>query len=308
MTFQQLEYVIAVAEECSFSKAAKRLFIAQPSLSQYIKNIEESVGVQLFDRSTSPIQLTYAGKTYVEYARKILDMKEQLDAKMEDISKLKEGYLKIGLSTFRTFYFMPKALKVFQDKYPGIRIELVEGPRAYLEDECLKGNIDIFITTLPGNETYFAYEVLMEEKILLAVPKDYKINKDLKTEGLIYEDGFPKVNLCKFKNEPFVLLRPEQNLHRLAIRLCKRAGFKPNISIENGGMDSALTMVLGGVGITFVSDNISRDDSLMKSLVYYKLDDGEAKREIAVVYKKNRNLSQVGVELIDIIKSVIKNK
>lgn len=305
MTFQQLEYVITVAENRSFSKAAKALFIAQPSLSQYIKNIEENLGTKLFDRSVNPVRLTYAGEIYVENAKKILELKLDMDRKIADITNLKEGTLRVGATAFRTMGFVSEVLGKFQKKFPGIKIEVMEGPRVYLESECVKGNIDLFIATLPVTEKNFDYDILMEEKIMLAVPEHYSVNKYIGEMNLNMKSALKKVSLELFKNEPFVLLRPEQNLHRLAVKLCKKAGFSPKITLENGAMESALQMVSGGMGITFASDAVMNKRESGRNIVWYSIDDDEARRYIAVVYKKNKEISGAAREFLSIMKATI---
>ena len=101
MTSQQIEYVLAVAEQRSFSKAAQKLYVTQPSLSQYVMNIEKQLGVQLFDRSTSPIRLTQAGEAFVRSAEQIKVIEDNLMNELSDIAEIKSGSLKIGASTFR---------------------------------------------------------------------------------------------------------------------------------------------------------------------------------------------------------------
>ena len=101
MTSQQIEYVLAVAEQRSFSKAAQKLYVTQPALSQYVMNIEKQLGVQLFDRSTSPIRLTQAGEAFVRSAEQIKVIEDNLMNELSDIAEIKSGSLKIGASTFR---------------------------------------------------------------------------------------------------------------------------------------------------------------------------------------------------------------
>ena len=307
MTFQQLEYVLVVAEERSFSKAAKKLYIAQPSLSQYIISIEKNIGVQLFDRSVSPIKLTYAGELFVKSAKEILKLKKQLDDSMADMADLKSGRLVVGVSHLRNSSLMPQVLPKFKERFPGVNLELKEGSIAELEVETIKGNIDIFIGSLPIGDS-FSYEVVDEEKLLLAVPPNHPMNKknmkkSKKVSKSLIEETI--IDLKEVQEEPFVLLRPEQNLHKMAVKLCKKAGFTPKIQIENKTIDSTIAMVIAGLGISIIPDSIIKYGNLAHNPVYYTIKDDEAKRKLVVAFKKNKELSKSAMEFIEALKDVL---
>lgn len=308
MTFQQLEYVLVVAEERSFSKAAKKLYIAQPSLSQYIISIEKNIGVQLFDRSVNPIKLTYAGELFVKSAKEILKLKKQLDNSMADMADLKSGRLIVGVSHLRNSSLMPQVLPKFKERFPGVNLELKEGSIAELEVETINGNIDIFIGSLPIGDS-FSYEVVDEERLLLAVPPNHSMNKKYMKKSkpsskCLIEDTV--IDLKSVEEEPFVLLRPEQNLHKMAVKLCKKAGFNPKIQIENKTIDSTIAMVIAGLGVSIIPDSIIRYGNLAHNPVYYSIKDDEAKRKLVVAFKKNKELSKSAMEFIEVLKEVLK--
>lgn len=308
MTFQQLEYVLVVAEERSFSKAAKKLYIAQPSLSQYIISIEKNIGVQLFDRSVNPIKLTYAGELFVKSAKEILKLKKQLDDSMADMADLKSGRLIVGVSHLRNSSLMPQVLPKFKARFPGVNLELKEGSIAELEVETINGNIDIFIGSLPIGDS-FSYEVVDEERLLLAVPPNHSMNKKYMKKSkpsskCLIEDIV--IDLKSVEEEPFVLLRPEQNLHKMAVKLCKKAGFNPKIQIENKTIDSTIAMVIAGLGVSIIPDSIIRYGNLAHNPVYYSIKDDEAKRKLVVAFKKNKELSKSAMEFIEVLKEVLK--
>ena len=116
-TSQQIEYVLTLAEEKSFSKAAQKLYVTQPSLSQFIKNLEKELRVPIFDRSTSPIRLTPAGEAFVNAARKIKAIEDELNQQIADLTNLNTGDLRIGTSPFRASCLLPKSIAKFQELY-----------------------------------------------------------------------------------------------------------------------------------------------------------------------------------------------
>ena len=310
MNLRQLQYVLTVAEERSFSKAAKKLFIAQPSLSQYIQNLEQQLGVELFDRSSSPIQITYAGELYVQTARKILDLNRQLNQKISDVANLKQGRLIIGLSPYRCAYMIPNVFPKFYKKFPGINIVLVEKTaKSVLEDLASKGEIDIALASLPVKESEFNYVPIISEDILLAVPPQHSFNKIYYKEGdrekAHLAKTFPKVDLKHFKDSPFVLLQPDQDLHQIAVNLCRQAGFTPWSILENRSIEAAHAMVVAGIGLSFMPSTVIRYGNYAEHPYYYALENMFPKRETVVFYRRESYLSAPALAFISLLKEAM---
>lgn len=299
MDFRQLHYVLKVIEEKSFSKAAKKLYISQPSLSQYILNIEQQLGVRLFDRTTNPLSLTYAGQLYEETAKNILYLKGQLLSQMDDIANLKRGHITIGISPFRSTYFLPNVLPVFQKKYPGIEINLAEGTMAELRDLAISGYTDFSIMTLPVQEELFLYDPIMSEEILVALPP-----RLLHQALLNKSQTKPKLNLATLRDEPFIMLKHGQRMNQIALDLCKRAGFKPKIILETKSIEAAHALVAAGMGITFIPDTLVKFGNQPKCPMYFSIEDPTPTRTIVVAYKKGKYLSKAAQEFISITKDM----
>ena len=134
MKLRQFKYMIMVAEEKSFSRAAEKLFIAQPYLSQYIQKIEKEIGVKLFDRSCTPLKLTYAGEQFAKKARQILQLDSNLLQQMKDFTEERRGQITLGISPVRGAYILPIVLPAFRDRFPQVEISLYEGTSANLEN------------------------------------------------------------------------------------------------------------------------------------------------------------------------------
>ncbi|MEK6263875.1 MAG: LysR family transcriptional regulator [Clostridium sp.] len=300
MDFRQLQYMLKVAEEKSFSKAAQKLYIAQPSLSQYIQKLENHLGVQLFDRSTSPLRLTYAGELYAETAKNILNLNEQLTIQMEDISNFKKGRLTIGLSALRSTYLMPKILPLFHEKFPGIDVVLVEGNSVKLEYLAIKGITDITIMTLPINNNIFCNEPILKEKIILALPPNHPMCKRVITKHYA-QHTYPEISLNELCDEPFILLKQHQKLHQIAVSLCKQAGFSPKIILESESIEATHALVSSGMGIAFIPDSIAIFPQTSTDPVYFLIKDLETTRSLVVCYIKRKYLSRASKEFISLI-------
>jgi DNA-binding transcriptional LysR family regulator len=159
MNLKQFRYVLTLADEGSFSRAAEALNIRQPSLSQYIKKVEREVGMELFDRSGGDVRLTDAGRAYIDIGRKMLDLEHQLEGRFSDLSSFKSGTISIGISAHRSVALMPPIVAAFKSLYPGITLRIVERYRADLMDAAEHGEFDLVITTLPVNTDLFTTPV-----------------------------------------------------------------------------------------------------------------------------------------------------
>ena len=320
MNFRQFKYVITIAECKSFSKAASKLFISQPSLSQYVQTLEKQLGVKLFDRTTTPMNLTPAGKLYVETARQILKLGEQLTSQLSDMATLMEGKITIGASPYRCKYIIPKILQLFQKKYPKVSVMLIEKGRAEVQELLMKGSIDICLTNAPLQEGAFEYHSLITEEVLLALPQGYEIKelyqekedriKSINTTFTINEQRpptllqAPSISLQKLKNAPFVLLESDQSLHKTALDICALVGFKPKVVLTNRSFEAALAMVNAGIGITFIPDTLAKYGLYKDNYTYCSIAGLYPTRKVLIAYRKGRYLPKAAFEFINMAKDI----
>lgn len=309
MTSQQLKYVLMLAETKSFSIAAKRLYITQPALSLYIMNLEEQLGVTLFDRSSSPIKLTSVGEEYVKTAQKILDLEAELNNKIYDILELKQGTLSVGITPVRGSFIVTDALLEYKSKYPGIKINMVEYEMSSLQDLVLDGSIDFFIGNSPMENKQLLSKTIGVEHLFLAVPKNNPLNSKLKAFEVplaeIKTGNYterPPVDFHLFLNEPFISLQPNQRIHNLLFDLCNKAGFEPNVVLQINKLETAYSLVPKGLGSTIVSDTLIRHTQLPEHPIYYSLPNKSSVRNIIVVYRQNRYISKMSEMFIEILK------
>ncbi len=314
MTSQQIEYVLTLAEERSFSKAAQKLYVTQPSLSQFIKNLENELCTQLFDRSTSPIRITPSGEVYIEAVRRMKAIEEELSQQLADLSNLKTGDLRIGTSPFRASCLLPKSIAEFLKMYPGVNIHILESKMPDLEKAVLEGNIDLYLGTGPFDESLFHAEALAEEQLYLAVPPDLEINHELKDYQISDYDikldnvklhKTPAVDITWFQDQKFILQQQGQKLYSMAMEICQSFRFTPDIVLYSERLETAFSWALAGIGITFLPDFLIRFGNNKKHPVYYKLNHPVATQHLCIAYRKNRYLSRVSIEYIAVLKRLI---
>jgi len=169
MNFLNLRYFIVTAEEMNFTKAAKRLFISQQSLSNHIAKLEDHFGVRLFDRNT-PLTLTDAGESLLRSARKILNVKQEAELQLQDIRDFRSAVLTIGVPNTRGAVILPPLLTKFGREFPQVQIRLVEGTSNEITDSLYKGDVDFTIGFELDAPDKIRTEVLHEEHTLIVVP------------------------------------------------------------------------------------------------------------------------------------------
>lgn len=304
MDFRQFDYMLKVAEEKSISKAAKELYISQPSLSQYILKLEQQLGVQLFDRTTNPLRLTLAGELYAETAVRILDLQNELTRKLDDIANLQKGSVTIGLSPFRSTYILPSVLPLFKQAYPGIEVKLAEGTMSELEDLTLKGITDFSFMTLPVQEELLSYDPILTEEILVAVPPNHSLRTKL-NDLPQPSDTFPTVQLEELSDEPFIILKQGHRLRQVAIDLCHRAGFKPRIILETRSAEAAHSLVTAGTGVTFIPDTLVWFGNTAQHPLYFSLEKPVPTRTLVAAYRDGRYLSAASRMFIAMTKEIL---
>lgn len=309
MNTLEFEYVSAVAKYKSFSLAAKKLNISQPALSSYINKLEKTLGIQLFDRSLSPIALTEPGIQYLECTKKILDIQNNFSTYLSDYNNLKTGTLVIGSTHCFTSCYLPQALSHFLALYPGIKTQIIEGRIPDIESAVLDGTIDIFITANNVNLQQFETQNIFTEEIFLAVPSDYAINQQLLSYQIppsaIYNNAFEQyepIDLRLFKDLNFILLQPDQHIYKMSMLLFQYFDFIPKVIINVEQLMSSFAFTLAGMGISIITESAIRLGNFSNLPTLYRLPEHLNHRTMTIAYKKNRYLSQSSTIFIDILK------
>ena len=301
------KYVYEVYKERSFTKAAQNLYISQPSLSARIKKIEEIIGEPLFDRSTTPLQLTEVGKVYIEAAEEITQIEQRVENYINDLAGLKTGNLAVGASTLFAAYVVPSLITQFNQKFPDVHIQLIEGNTAELEEMLGSNALDFVIDNYHYDSILYNKELYCEENILLAVPKHFAVNEELGMYQLSYKNiknknylnqKYPAVPLGRFADLPFIMLTQGKDTRTRGDRLCRNVGFKPNIVLEFNQQSTAYMASSTQLGATFISDILVSQLPTFENLVYYKLDGEEAKRKVFFYYKTHKYKTRVMEEFI----------
>ncbi len=295
--FRGMEYVYAVYQEKSISRAAERLCISQPSLSANIKRIEGKVGYPLFDRSTKPLSLTECGEKYIQSIEKIMAVENEFADYVNDWGDLKTGSLVLGGSSLFASWVLPGLIGRFSARYPKVHVELVEESTAELARLLQQGRIDMMLDNCKLDPKLFDHAVYREETLFLAVPykfpaireaSPYIVSREMIVTGGWKDESVKPVPLELFALEPFVMLKPENDTRKRAVEILQTAGITPDISLELDQQLTSYHVVCSGLGIAFVSDTLIREVPARPDVVYFKLPAARRSRSLRFYWKAGR--------------------
>lgn len=230
MNLKHVQYVMTILREGSITAASKKLYLSQPALSQTLKQIEQDLGVPIFDRSTDPISLTYAGQQYVDAAQRVLDIERNLRAHIAEVKKELHGRLIIGISMQRGLQLLPQVVPEFSRMYPYIRIELVEYGSATLEHMTAEGQCDIALITTRDKPNKLRYVLIESEEVVLMASRSTELAHR-------FEDG-TAIEITQAEHEKFVCMREGHSVRTIQDRLFERHNFTPSILMETTNMEA----------------------------------------------------------------------
>lgn len=249
MNIRQMRYIIEIAKEGNITTAANNLYISQPSLSSLLANVEKELGAKLFDRSTTPIVLTYAGEKYIEAAIKILGTCDELQHMIDDMQESVTGLLHVGCSTQQSPFFVPIIMSTIMKRYPKVQLQLTEESPGVLEKSLLNGSLDVILCGESVNHPNFVRLPIKDEEIVLLAPTDSTVPIIPCTNC---SQGFSCVDLRAMQDVPFVLMKKRHQLRKMQDRILEENGCKPNIILETSNWQTCLRMVTSGIAFTFL--------------------------------------------------------
>ncbi len=272
LDLRRLTYFIAVAEELHFSRAAERLGIAQPPLSQQIQKLESELGAQLFDRSRRSVELTAAGRALLPEARKLLALSGQIAQLPRDVTAGRAGRLHIGMTGSTGFRIVPQLLRRFRAAYPKVDIALNELPTTDQIDQILAGEIAVGLARDPQLPRELRSAPIWSEPLVAVLPGDH----DLASGGV--------VDIAGLAAEPFVLFPRSRGpgLHDIITSACREAGFSPHIAQEAVQMQTTIGLVAAGFGVSIVPASVQ--DFRLHGVAYRQLDDAAPRSTVAAIW------------------------
>jgi DNA-binding transcriptional LysR family regulator len=301
MDIKEYRYILEVVKHGSISEAAKELFISQPSLSMYIKNLEKRIGSKFFHKVDGKFHLTDTGKIYIEYAKKIVLLDNELIMELRKIKDLQRGEVTIGITKTRGTLLLHKLLPNFIEKYPDIKVKVIEDTSERLEELLNNREADFVILNYPFKNHEFDYSVLRDEEVVVTIPKTNDICKKAKDiPGLTYK----WIDINELKDQPFILLKQGQRMRQIADFLFSEASLKPYVLWETSSAVTAYNLSASGIGLSFITDNYCMTMA-HSNINYFSIGKPQIVFKMAAAYPSSSLLSEASKALIQIVKENI---
>jgi DNA-binding transcriptional LysR family regulator len=250
---RHLRYFIAVADAGTMTRAAARLGIAQPPLSQQIQALEKQVGVRLLQRLPRGVELTEAGRVFRDEARAALAQVEHAIDSAQRTARGEQGQLAVGFTSSAAFHpFIPAVVRAFRLQSPNVDLMLEESSTGELINALQAGHLDVVFIRVPsGNTTDLRIEALLDERMVVALPVQHRLLRGGKRKTIA---------LAELATETFILYRRPSGpgLYDAIIAACRSAGFSPDIGQEAPRMLSTLSLVAAGLGVSIVPESLRR--------------------------------------------------
>jgi LysR family transcriptional regulator, hydrogen peroxide-inducible genes activator len=286
MELHQLRYFVTVVREGTFTKAAERLYITQPSLSEQIRKLEGELGSPLFERLGRTLALTNAGEAFLPHAERVLFEVEQARARVREVQSLRRGRLSIGVLPSAAARLLPKFLAEFRHRYPGVEMALrEENVSSDFEEMVHAGELDLAIIRLPARRTDLEARFLLRESLVLLLPPGHRLSSRRSAD------------LAEVQQEPFVAMKRPHGLRELMETVCRRAGFEPRVAVETGQLGTVVGMVVAGVGVTVVPRMAAGHEGRR-----VQIRDPHAYRDLGVIWRQGQSLAPAATAFLDMLR------
>ncbi len=306
MNFLNLRYFVMVAEELNFSRAARRLFISQQSLSNHIKKLEEEHGVLLFQRDHH-ITLTEAGHSLYRNAKEILEMQNKAEKELLDIKDFRQGRISLGIAPSRGLVMLPPLLTEYHRKFPQVRIRVYEGDNTQIQEQLLGGKIDLAIG-FESRDDAIESDILFHEQQYIVVPKTiFKTYFTPEQQTQMLESQ--KVPLTLFEQCPFVAANSSSWTDQIFRKMLEKYGVSPNVIVRTYNTFTMLALCRSGLGVsicskTFLWDDLKKSRRSDRELYCFLPDDELAANKIVISTKKGNYRTRAVKELIKVAKDI----
>ncbi len=291
MISPNFDYFLQIVECKSISRAAERLYISQPALTKYLRNLETDLGIRLFARTQGELKITDAGKYYYEYVQHVKNEERNLRTRISEIQFEGRATLRIGMPLWRSSVMLPDFLHMFLQEYPLISVELMEGSAAKLEAALMNEDVDLCIMNLPVSYANVSYLPVAEEYIYLVGSRENELVKRICAGHP--DCAHPNVDIRQFAQQPFVLTKPGQHITEYINTMLSRNDMVLNCILRTSNVTTAVNMAACDLGFTFVPEAGTHSRFFpSRDAVLFTVNDPPMRCTLAAVYKRSVYLSK----------------
>jgi LysR family cyn operon transcriptional activator len=293
MELRHLRYFLAVADTRSFTRAAERLHVTQPTLSHQIKQLEQMVGTVLFDRSTKEVELTAAGRLFKPYCERILKEIESSALAISELEGLMRGTLRMAVFHSFSHSMLPPILSEFALRYPGVHVITRLVPRMDMERELIDAALDMAVAYVAGDNDQIVAEPLFAEELVLVVGSKCP------------QAGRKSMPMCELATLPLVLLTPEFGARQFVDRFFTETGQQLHVVLEMNAIDPILATTRNSGLATVLSAGAIRDDS---GLHIVRLTDPAPKRLVGILWRRDGHRSAAALRMAEMVREAYGQK
>ena len=291
MNLKRLEYFCQLAVLGNFTRAARAVGIAQPALTVAIQKLEQEVGLKLINRADKNSLLTAEGEVLYKLATQLLSQAKQVELELEELKELERGTIRFGVSAMMGSYYFPKILTKFQQKYPKIKIHLVDQGTAALEKMLLNSELDLALVRGDLENLQLRYTELINEEVVAGMVSSHH----LATEQTI--------SLAQFCQQPLVLFHEGYFLREVVSQYAKKYHLSLDIRMETNLIELQKSLVRNEVGITTCLSRILENEKQMTSTPF----DPKIEFKLSLAWKKNHYLSKASKVFMTYLSTTVKS-
>ena len=295
MNLKQLEAFVQVSESGSFSKAAKELFLTQPTISAHISSLEKELNVRLFIRNTKEVSLSDDGKDLYRYAKQITDLEKAIEERFYMDSDDGKHFITIAASTIPAQYLLPKVLMCYRERYPKEQIKIMETDSSEVVTQVVDHMVDVGFTGTVLEKKHCKYIPFYKDELAVITPDtpEYRILKEQNRDDIDW-----------IKRKPLILREEGSGTRKEAEKQLKNAGISMedlDIVASIANQESIKKSVKQGMGITVLSRLAAEDED---GLLIFPIPGADEGRDINLVYNKNYQMTRSADRFIRIVKEV----
>jgi DNA-binding transcriptional LysR family regulator len=287
MDFDQLETFLEVARLCSFSRAAEKRFRTQPAISSQIRALEEEVGAKLLDRSGGKVSITGSGKIFQKWAEETLDARKAVVTAIAEAERVPRGEIVVGANEGTCLHILPEVFSEFKKQYPTVAVNIKRADYARVLENVIDNSVDFGVVSLPVTDNRLTVVLIHRDELVIITP--------------------PHHSLAKMKSAPiadvtkFPLLMPKAGHTRDALEnLFYERKLKPQYSMELDSSELLKRFVAADVGVGFIARSNVDEDVRAGTLAVINIADVQIRRDLALVFRKDKALSRAALAFIDI--------
>lgn len=288
MEFRDIQSLILVVENQSFTKAAEKSHLSQPSLSKAVKRLEEELEVELIDRSSRYLCLTDAGKIVYEQGVKAINIINNIPTSLNELKDLVTGQIRIGIPPLIGTLFFPEIAKAFHKLYPNVKLDLVEVGAKVVERLVESEEVDVGLVVLPVDEGKFNIYPYIIDDFLLYVHHEHRLSHK------------KAIAIKSLEKERFILFPKHFTIHSYIINACKDAGFTPTVSYESSQWDLILELVGSNMGVALMPKCIFQKQS-NPNICVIRLEEPSLIWRLGIITKKGSYHSFALQKFLDMI-------